>query len=126
MITLAQTGWQFEKWANHTTLHPIGIAAAGLVDIGSLWKQKSCCRWILPSPFLRLDLAEGRNRWHGLFLRSDPRDRRGGSRLDARRALELPFSVARWTYSGLCSDNGDRDYRQNRRRGNHKSPGILT
>ena len=33
MITLAQTGWQFEKWANHTTLHPIGIAAAGLVAI---------------------------------------------------------------------------------------------
>ena len=33
MLTLAQITFDFEKWANQTTIHPVGIAAAGLVAI---------------------------------------------------------------------------------------------
>jgi hypothetical protein len=33
MMTLAQVVWQFDAWANKTTLHPIGVAGAGLIAI---------------------------------------------------------------------------------------------
>ena len=33
MLTLAQKVWKYEAWANQTTVHPLGVAIAGLVAI---------------------------------------------------------------------------------------------